>query len=91
VAPTKTPVPPTRTPVSAIHSVFHTAAPQPKSTVAPTPSPLPSLPDTGYGASAAADDTRGSGAFLGGGGALLGLLALAGGGVGALWRRSRPR
>jgi hypothetical protein len=69
--------------------VPHTAAPQPTSTVAPTPSPLPSLPDTGYGASAAADDTRGSGAFLGG--ALLGLLALAGGGGGSLWRRSRPR
>jgi hypothetical protein len=68
--------------------VLHTAAPQPRSTMASTPSPLPSLPDTGYGASATADDTRGSGAFLGG--ALLGLLALAGGGVGALWRRSRP-
>jgi hypothetical protein len=89
VAPTKTPVPPTSTPVSVVQSVLHTAAPQPTLTVAPTPSPLPSLPDTGYGGSAAADDTRGSGAFLGG--TLLGLLALAGSGVGALWRRSRPR
>jgi hypothetical protein len=88
-APTKTPVPPTSTRVSIVHSVLHTAAPQSTSTVAPTPSPLPSLPDTGYGASAAADDTRGSRAFPGG--ALLGLLALAGGGVGALWRRSRLR
>jgi hypothetical protein len=87
-APTKTLVPPTSTPVSVVHSVLHTA-PQPRSTVAPTPSPLPGLPDTGYGASAAADDTRGSGGFPGG--ALLGLLALAGGGVGTLWRRSRPR
>jgi hypothetical protein len=55
----------------------------------PTPSPLPGLPDTGYGASAAAADTRGNGALLGA--VLLGLLALAGGGVRSLWRRSGPR
>jgi hypothetical protein len=65
----------------------------PTSTAVPTatatPSPLPSLPDTGYGASAAAPDRRGSGALLGG--VLLALLALAGGRVRSLRRRSGPR
>jgi hypothetical protein len=65
----------------------------PTSTAVPTatatPSPLPSLPDTGYGASATAADTRGNGALLGG--TLLGLLALAGGAVGALRRWSGLR
>jgi hypothetical protein len=59
------------------------------STATPAPSPLPSLPDTGYGPSAAARDTRGHAALLGG--MLLGLLALAGGGVGALRRPSGSR
>jgi hypothetical protein len=54
-----------------------------------TPPTLPHLPNTGYGASATGADTRGNGALLSG--ALLGLLALAGGGVGALRRRSGPR
>jgi hypothetical protein len=53
------------------------------------PPTLPHLPDTGYGASAMGADTRGSGALLSG--ALLGLLAQAGGAVGTLWRRSGPR
>jgi hypothetical protein len=70
-----------------------TAAVAPTSTAVPTatstPSPLPGLPDTGYGASAAAADTRGNGALLGG--ELLALLALAGGGVRSLRRRSGPR
>jgi hypothetical protein len=53
------------------------------------PPTLPHLPDTGYGASATGADTRGNGALLSG--VLLGLLALAGGGVGALRRRRGPR
>ncbi|HKC75718.1 MAG TPA: Ig-like domain-containing protein, partial [Chloroflexota bacterium] len=53
------------------------------------PPTLPDLPNTGYGASATGADTRGNGALLSG--ALLGLLALAGGGVGAGGRRSGPR
>jgi hypothetical protein len=53
------------------------------------PPTLPHLPNTGYGASTMGADTRGNGALLSG--ALLGLLALAGGGVGALWRQSGPR
>ena len=45
------------------------------------------LPDTGYGPQAATRDRRGSDTPLGG--VLLGLLALAGGWVGSLRRRSR--
>jgi hypothetical protein len=71
---TNTPVPPTSTPTA-----------DPSSTPTSTPSPLPGLPNTGYGPAATSGDTRGNSALLGG--VLLGLLALAGSGLGAFRRR----
>ena len=53
------------------------------------PVALPQLPDTGYGPQSAARDPQESGILLGG--VLVGLLALAGGWLGSLRRRSRSR